>query len=244
MGTQTRKQREIAARHRKILEVAREHLLAGGYLGLSMDRIAAEVQYSKGTIYQHFPNKEEVVVALAIETAGVRLGVFERAATFQGKTRERMMAIGVAAEALLTRFPNHFLCEQIARAALVEKVSSERQLELGACENRCMGICAGIVRDAVAQGDLIRPEDTRIEEIAFGLWAAAYGVFTIMTGKQISPANLGITNPLETLHKNQHRLLDGYGWRPLSSEHDYEATRDRIWREVIEPAFQALEEDA
>ena len=69
MGTLTRKQREIAEREQLILGIAAEMLVERGYLGLTMDRIAAATEYSKGTIYQHFPNKEEIVAALATESA-------------------------------------------------------------------------------------------------------------------------------------------------------------------------------
>jgi hypothetical protein len=30
-----------------------------------------------------------------------------------------------------------------------------------------------------------------------------------------------------------YRLLDGFGWRPLSHEHDYAATAERVLREVF-----------
>jgi AcrR family transcriptional regulator len=241
MATKTRKQREIEARHRKILKVAGRHLLEKGYLGLSMDKIAAEVEYSKGTVYQHFNCKEAVVATLALETARIRIGLFETAATFRGSPRERMTAVGLAAELFVLHFPDHFLCEQIARNAVREKISAEQQQELAFCEQRCMGVCTGLVRDAIAAGDLTLPPDTCAEELAFGLWAAAYGVFSIVVSKTFPLKLLGIEDPLVTLRKNQHRLLDGYGWRPLSHEHDYEAAAQRIFTEVLEPAVQAAQ---
>ena len=65
METLSRKQREIQEREALILEVAREMLLERGYLGVTMDRIAQAIEYSKGTVYQHFSSKEDVLVALA-----------------------------------------------------------------------------------------------------------------------------------------------------------------------------------
>ncbi len=46
----TRKQREIERRTREILSVARPILLEEGFHGLSMDRVAAQMEYAKGTI--------------------------------------------------------------------------------------------------------------------------------------------------------------------------------------------------
>lgn len=88
MSTLTRKQREIQEREQRILAVARTALLEQGYLGLSMDAIAAHLEYSKGTIYNHFPCKEEIIIALALETNDKRLGMFERAAAWPGLPRE------------------------------------------------------------------------------------------------------------------------------------------------------------
>ena len=74
----SRKERQRAERDELILRVARELLLEKGYLGLTMDRIAKATEYSKGTIYQHYSCKEEVVIALAIQTAEIRGTVRQR----------------------------------------------------------------------------------------------------------------------------------------------------------------------
>ncbi|MFT5093045.1 MAG: AcrR family transcriptional regulator, partial [Porticoccaceae bacterium] len=68
MENLTRKQREIKEREDRILGLARTMLAEGGYLGLSMDAIAEQLEYSKGTIYNHFPCKEEIIISLAVET--------------------------------------------------------------------------------------------------------------------------------------------------------------------------------
>lgn len=47
-----------------ILEVAQELLVEKGYHDASMDEIAARVGIAKGTLYQHFPHKEDLVLAL------------------------------------------------------------------------------------------------------------------------------------------------------------------------------------
>ena len=54
MSTSARKEREFAQRQELFLETTRQMLLNIGYLNVTMDRIAQETEYSKGTIYQHF----------------------------------------------------------------------------------------------------------------------------------------------------------------------------------------------
>ncbi len=233
----SRKQREIRDRNDLILKVAREILVARGYTGLTMERIAAATEYSKGTIYQHYGNKEEIVLALAVATAHKRSEMFERAAMFAGRPRERMAAVGEAADLFIAHFPDHFRSEQIARSAVAEKISPESVLKLAGCESRCMGIVSGIVRDAISCGDLLLREGVRVEEIVFGLWSMSFGVYT-MQSQAFSFDQVGIA-PLDTLRLNQQILLDGYGWAPLSHEWDWDATRENIQNTVF-PDFMAI----
>src|SRR5580698_969718 len=104
-GTLTRKQREIQGREARILEVASKMIVQDGYHGLSMDRIAEALEYSKGTIYQHFSCKEDVLMALVNQAMERRLDLFRRAAAYRGSSRERMSAIGVAAELFFRLYP-------------------------------------------------------------------------------------------------------------------------------------------
>ena len=38
-----------------------------GYLKLNMDRVGQAIEYAKGTVYRHFDNKEDIIVALGVE---------------------------------------------------------------------------------------------------------------------------------------------------------------------------------
>ncbi len=113
-GTLTRKQREIQSREGRILEVARAMIVQDGYHGLSMDRIAEALEYSKGTIYQHFSCKEDILMALVNQAVECRLDLFRRAAAIRGRSRERITAIGASCEvffrALSPSFP-HRACD-------------------------------------------------------------------------------------------------------------------------------------
>lgn len=231
-----RKQRELEARAELILDVARDLLVERGYVGLSMDRIAAGTEYSKGTIYQHFSCKEEVIVALALQTAERRCALFSRAATLPGRPRERMIALGIAAELFAEAHPNHFRSEQTVLVTVREKVSPEQQSQLRTWETRCMEIAAGVIRDGIASGDLTLPQDRSAEELAFGLWTMSYGVFSFLACHQGPSPHIGLPDPLEATRKNQQLLLDAYGWRPLAGEWDYDATRQRALAHLDAPA--------
>jgi AcrR family transcriptional regulator len=241
MTVLTRKQREIQEREQRILEVAREMLVQGGYLGLSMDRIAKALEYAKGTIYQHFSCKEDIILALVNESQQQRCEFFERAATFRGRTRERLAAIGYASELFVRLHPDYFKVEQIVRASSIwEKTSIDGRTVMRACESRCIGIVSGIIRDGVAQGDLTLPDGLTPEDMVFGLWAMTFGGYSIIaTSKSLD--EVGIREPFEAINHNITRVLDGYGWRPLSTEHDYQAVHVRIAEEIFRDETECLQ---
>ena len=233
MVTSTRKQRELEAREALILDVAARLLGEHGYLGLTMDRIADATEYSKGTVYNHFKSKEEVLIALCNQTGRLRVDWFQRAASFQGSPRERMTAIGVALELFVRLHPEHFTVEQIVTAESIrEKISAERAASLLQSEQGCVGVVTGIITDAVAQGDLELPEGTYPMSLCFGLWTMSYGGLSIIAGKP-QLGEMGIDDPLATLRRNQQGLMDGHGWQPLTKDWDFEATRRRILEEVF-----------
>ena len=244
----SRKQREIRERDELIRDVARRMLLERGYLGLTMDRIAKEIEYSKGTVYQHFRSKEDLVVALATETAHKRAELFERASLFRGRPRERLWAVGIAYELFVRLYPAHFHSERLIHAASIREKAAERRDEiLEDCEERCGQVVAGILRDAIAAGDLELPsgEDgtpqSAVMGLSFNLWALSFGsFFLISTGAPL--IRKGVADPLAALRRGYERILDGYGMRPLTNEWDYDATLERVRNEVFPEESRRLAE--
>lgn len=233
MVQQTRKQREIQQRQELILDVAREMLVTEGYLGLRMDYIAEKLEYSKGTIYQHFPNKEEIILALVNQALGKRSDMFSYAVTLRQPSRERLACVGAAAEVFVQTFPHFFQVEQIVRInSIWEKTSEKRRTVMRSCESRCMSVVSGVVRDAVAHGDLELPKDCVPEDIVFGLWSINSGAFAIISSGD-SLQEIGIRDGLEALRLNQNKMLDGYGWKPLSTEFDFDALLAQAKQELL-----------
>lgn len=239
MGISARKQREKKEREELVLRVARDLMLTRGYLGLTMDRIAQKAEYSKGTIYQHFSCKEEILMALSIQVMEKRCELFHRGALFKGRPRERIMAMGMGDELFARLFPDDLRsCLMMRMASIREKTSIERQVRLKSLEQRCMNIFAGIARDGIAQGDL--PAESNPETLCFSLWSISFGVYTLMK-TDIPLSELGIEDPYEALNQSCHSLLDGYRWKPLSTDWDYEKSLERVRKEIFPHEFEQLE---
>ncbi|XZE56432.1 TetR/AcrR family transcriptional regulator [Planctomycetaceae bacterium SH139] len=215
METLTPKQRELRERESRILELARPMIAGGGMAALSMEAIASELKLARGTVYNHFPNKEEIILALAIQAVEQRLAIFNEAVTMRGTPRERVAAIGIGCEIFADHFPELFRVEYIIRHDLVwEKTSPRRQSLLRSCEGRCMHTVAGVVRDAIANGDLHLKTNSQIEDIVFGLWSLVYGSLLLeMTSPSL--ADIGIVDSRRAIRRNCNALLDGLGWQPL-----------------------------
>ncbi len=229
----TRKQRELGAREDVLLGAAKDLLVKGGYHGLTMARIGEATGYSKGTVYQHFPCKEEVVMALAYLSIEKQQELVRRAAVFRGTSRERMLAIAEATDLFSRLYPDDARIFQIMNGeAIMQKASPESISRMRTSARETVQIMVGILRDGVAQGDLVLGDGTRPEEIIFHFWLLGEG------GKAAAlswmpPSEMGIEDTFGSLVKTSLLLADGYGWQPLSTEWDYADTMRRIRAEVF-----------
>lgn len=228
MDVLTPKQREIRERESRILDIARPMVASGGIAALSMDAIAVELKTAKGTIYNHYRNKEEIVLALAIQAAEVRSQLFNRAALMRGRPRQRVQAIGIACEVFADKHEELLRIEQIIRHdAVWEKTSSRRQEVLKGCESRCMHAVAGVVRDGVACGDLVCDDSHCVEHIVFGLWSIVFGGMLL---EMSSPSlrDLGVTSARLAIRRNCNAMLDGLNWQPLYDPDEYSKWVEKV----------------
>lgn len=240
MGSSLRKQRERKQREQLILDSALHVLIKDGYLALNMDRIAEAIEYSKGTVYQHFTCKEDVLAAMVLQTIGKRAELFNRAATFQGNPRERLLAISVAEDIFFDLYPDHIRALQIVRvSSILKKASVERQLALRSVETRNLDLVTGMIRDAISRGDLAVSDGAHPVELAFGLWGMIFGSRAIMTS-DIDLDEIGIPDPSGSLRRNLNAMLDGFGWKPLSTEFDYGPVRERVRTELFARELRLL----
>ncbi|MDY6837371.1 MAG: TetR/AcrR family transcriptional regulator [Thermodesulfobacteriota bacterium] len=67
MGIKERKERDVQKMRQRILEAAMGMFAKGGYQAVSMRRIARQIEYSAGTIYRYFENKEDIMLQLCFQ---------------------------------------------------------------------------------------------------------------------------------------------------------------------------------
>ena len=218
--TITRKQRELIEREKLILDTAQTLLHQQGYNHLTMDRIAETVEYSKGTIYNHFESKEDLVCSLGCRSINNLIEIFERAYHYQGSTRERYSAIGIGYSLYHQLHPMDSQAIQIVKSNTIrEKISSSKLAEMESLEHRITKIAQSIVQEGVDCGDLDMKYQSHVSTIVFGCWSMYYGAL-LLDQSDIPLQDLGFSPVVKMLWQNSNAYLDGYQWQPLSDTTD------------------------
>jgi AcrR family transcriptional regulator len=232
---QARKDRERAAREELILDHAQRMLLKDGFQNLNLDELAEAVEYSKGTLYLHFKTKEDIGLAVVTRAQKERADLFERAAQFNGHSRERLRAIGFACCHFANVYPDYYNVEMMLKSlSFWEKADETRQHQYAMQGGRCFRTIHGIVTDGLRDGDLPAGKMAP-EQIVFAIAATAIGSH-IMSRNNQALLMAGIDDPLKALCSNVDILLDGLGWKPLSGEVDSIAVDRRIKKEIFPEA--------
>lgn len=230
----SRKQRELLEREQLILDTAQQILQLEGVHGLTMDRVAAEIEYSKGTVYNHFCSKEEIINGIGCRCMNNLIEMFSRAKNYHGNHRERIAAVGIAHSLYAQLHPVELQNMQVIKSSAVrEKIAEEKQLELLQLEQKITGIVLEIVNDAIKDGDIPENQPFVPDSIVLGLWSMGYGS-NLLHMSDIPFEKLGMQQPLEMVWLNTNKLLDSYQWTPLSTEFDIYACGKKFARSFFQ----------
>jgi AcrR family transcriptional regulator len=234
------KQQEITAREAELLRIARKVILEHGVHGLTMERLTAATPYSKGTIYQHFRSREDMLAALCVSMGELRIGMFERASRFAGTSRERALAAHKGNSLLFHLHRELWQAEQlISEVHLRAKLSPEHRAAYDSANGRWFNTYLGILREGIAAGELVPPFGLGPEQILIGMLGSVRGLYSIWASD--SPVQVWINDSTDLHFKLINAFFDGFGWRPYSHDWDYSKTVDRIRAEVFPEEYARLE---
>jgi AcrR family transcriptional regulator len=230
----SRRDRDERQRIGNILSTALRLVLDRGFSEFSMQQLAEATDYSRAALYKYFPCKEEVVIALAIESLQRRAQLYRMVPTFDGRPRERMVAMG---EVSVILYPELFNTELLAFTnTFRDRTTPQRRQQVHDLEIVGYEIGAGFVRDAIDCGDLELPAGMTPEQLFFGQAMLLNGIFGVplASGPELA-RTLGVGEPAGAARRFGGTLMDGFNWRPLSTEWDYRATMRRIYEELFPP---------
>ncbi|WP_306521973.1 TetR/AcrR family transcriptional regulator [Rheinheimera sp.] len=215
-------------REQQLLQLAQNILQQDGFAGLTMDRLTAASEVSKGTIYNHFCSKEDLITALSVDSLQRQLLLFHQVLALPGHSRERALALHYAYYRFSTAEPTLFLCLLSATtAAVVEKTSATRLAQRQALEQQLLSCCEQVINQAIADKALQLQAGRGIDQLTYLQWALAFGANALYGPSQ----QMGFFQGLEQqqlMLAGINLLLDGLDWTPLSGQFDYQQSWRRI----------------
>jgi AcrR family transcriptional regulator len=211
-----RKLKERLDRDELILSVAQQLVAEKGMVGLSMQSIADLTDYSKGTIYQHYGCKEDVVAKLVIRCGQQLIAMIDLAIKYGTSARHKVLLVSAAYFINSQRQPEVApLLSKLKSPEIKVKLSQKLQQEFSQNED-----------DILKRILTLFSEDTgfdasKIMDAAFGWWTMQWGLQDIMAnGWDMS--GLGYAKPEQFFFRSLHMYLDGLGIAEDASCHDWE----------------------
>ena len=138
----------LAQARERIVDAALDQLAEGGYASASVATVARRSQVATGTVYRHFPSKQELFAEVFRRAAQREVDAL-RAATGSGESAATRLAAWVEA------FVRRALAEPVrAHALIAEPVDPAIEAERLTFRRAYADLFAGAVRDGVGSEEL------------------------------------------------------------------------------------------
>lgn len=184
MGIRERKQREFEKRKNLILSIAQELFSKSGFVGVTLDDIAAKIEFSKGTIYSHFDSKEEIFAQILLAQLNNLLGMLQDSSRSSQTADEGIRRCLHAYRQFYQQNPEYFQLLFLVdiysnRYRIPEPLLEEIQMQKIACLQEFQKVLAR----GISAGELQRHHSAK--ELAFVLWGMLNGILQLATSQQV-----------------------------------------------------------
>lgn len=154
LSTSDRRARERRQRERAFLDAAIALLDRDDWQAVTVEQIAARAEYAKGTIYRHFPSKDDIYVRLAADWMAdthAALAAIDADRPFETVFREALAICWrrATADRVHARILRH-----VQRADYLAAVAPETRAALADADDRVGELLAGLVELGVEEGAL------------------------------------------------------------------------------------------
>jgi AcrR family transcriptional regulator len=103
----SRKQRETDLRKQNILEAAEKLFLANGYENTTMDQIATESEFSKGSLYNYFKSKDDLYLAIGTKAYEIIIDYTKYFVESKDPGIDQLKAVGYAYYEFTKNYPDY-----------------------------------------------------------------------------------------------------------------------------------------
>lgn len=188
MGIKERKEREKAEMRKVILTAAMDLFIHEGYTGVSIRNIAKKIEYSPGSIYTYFEDKDSIFYALHVEGFDI---LYQKQLSSQGinDPRERLLAQGRAYIEFALENQEYYDIMFIMRES-IELICKEEDRDWTHGQ-RSYDLLKRNVAECQAAGMF---KDQNIESVAFLLWSVVHGIASIIIRRGSAMKNLNISD--------------------------------------------------
>ena len=173
-----RREREKVEMRRRIMDAAREMFAHSGYDAVTLRGVANAIQYSPAAIYQYFPDKKSLIIAICLADYASLTQVLAECTVIENPVaRLREMAWRYAQWGVT--HPNHYRMltihllqygvDEIGDAGYVRHLPPEEDAD---------SFLLGCLEEAMAAG-LLKPRHTDAQLVAATMWAALHGVVSL-----------------------------------------------------------------
>lgn len=222
----SQKKKQILGRESLILSVTKELFCSQGYLGFSIDDVARAISCSKGTIYNHFPNKEEILIELVNRSLQQRNAVLSRVSDVRSGSREKVLVAMAVSELFSESQPHiHRISASFQFEGVAAKTSHERRMTNRALHSVWVVSLTDLVHLASDVGDLAPCS-------AYEKEALARSLCKLMSGERLEFRNEHPERNREVARFAANHLLNGCSWRPWQSFDQMRSNLDSIKSEI------------
>lgn len=171
MGISERKEREREALRQKFIDAGREMFLKEGYEKTSLRAIAKSVEYSPGTIYLHFKNKDELFYAIHASCFNL-LGAEMEGTMDIAHPVERLRKLGETYLSFAFKYPDYYDLMFVAKSPM----NAEPTEEKWAAVANTFGCLESTVRECIDEG-YFKGKD--LNTTTFTIWSTMHGMITL-----------------------------------------------------------------
>lgn len=180
MGTIERREREKHQKRNHIIDAAERLFFSKGYNSTSMDEVAEEAEYSKGTLYLYFKDKEDLYLAINVRGLLILKDLFEKAFKEGTNGIDKVWKIGDAYLDFSKEYPNYYRAMHYYECTEINfniNESSAQQCEEAG--QQVLGVVARAIQTGIDDGSI--REDLDPMNTATVLWAHSNGIISIMS---------------------------------------------------------------
>lgn len=228
----TKAEQKRQLREQELIDLALVIAVEEGFAALTMEKLTARSNYSKGTIYNHFANKEDCLSAITHQAGSQIFALFSKAFEFPGRLREKALAVHFSYYLFSIVKPELFMALIATKTQAVrDKSSAQRNCLCDQMDKSITDMSDSMMRLAIDQGDLKLRASIPFESLSFANWAHIFGVNTLISSVQ------GLA--MERMDKDSlvlhsiNLILDGMNYHPLSDEFDYQTTWNKLKNEYF-----------